>query len=298
MSSRVLGLPALGQRCLSTSSSASYGAVGEGARTFDAKNPLAYIPKGTRPPGAAPVQAAAQAASNTWLLHPWLPIDVRIPIVLGVGLASGYVYLSTSGQLQEFEDKWKQAGLPTELPKSLPELKLPDSLPSLDSVKESLANLKLPSAASLPALPALPALPPWLSGTQQPAAPPAVTETGFSMTPEAGTLGKNDGARPCCSMLAALPAHRAQPAPSDRAAAQVQPCSAQSATWARRHAVPTTLVVERAAPCCFVRGAVPGTPAFWTWASVGAAFCPACCPSTAPHTQAATHSLTERGSAC
>lgn len=201
MSTRVLGLPALGQRCISTSVSASYAGADDIAKAAEAKkNPSPYISKSIPTPGTSP--AAAKAASNAWLLHPWLPIDVRIPIVLGVGIASGYVYLSSSGQLQEFEDRWKKAGLPTELPQSVKDMKWAESLPTVDSMKATLGGL------SLPAVPALPALPEWLQG-KKPAASKPIHEPGFSMTSGDGHSGEAEGVplRPCPANSASSDQH-------------------------------------------------------------------------------------------
>jgi hypothetical protein len=66
---------------------------------WDAKEPLRHwtssgsIYKNRAPP-----------RSNRWLLHPWLPIDVRLPALVGVCGMATYLYLEQTGKLQEAQD--------------------------------------------------------------------------------------------------------------------------------------------------------------------------------------------------
>ena len=60
-------------------------------RSWDAANPTAYWTGNAsayvhRPP----------PRSNRWLLHPWMPIDIRLPALAGVLGAAAYIYLERS----------------------------------------------------------------------------------------------------------------------------------------------------------------------------------------------------------
>lgn len=57
-------------------------------RGWDAANPTAYWTG-----GASAYQHRPPPRSNRWLLHPWMPIDVRLPALVGVLGAAAYIYL-------------------------------------------------------------------------------------------------------------------------------------------------------------------------------------------------------------
>jgi hypothetical protein len=56
----------------------------------------------------------AARRSNTWRLHPWLPVDIRLPAAAGVLSMGLYLYLEQTGQLDAAQRRLKEASKATE----------------------------------------------------------------------------------------------------------------------------------------------------------------------------------------
>jgi hypothetical protein len=59
---------------------------------WDPKDPIRYWQSGDPASAAAP-------RSKRWLLHPWMPIDIRLPILVGFVGCAAYIYLERSNTL-------------------------------------------------------------------------------------------------------------------------------------------------------------------------------------------------------
>ena len=71
------------------------------------------------------------APRNTWLLHPWLPIDVRLPALVGCVSAGTYLWLEKEGKLDEAKQRLQEAQRASE--------------GAITTVSSSLKSFKLPS---------------------------------------------------------------------------------------------------------------------------------------------------------
>lgn len=71
------------------------------------------------------------APRNRWLLHPWLPVDVRLPAFVGCVSAGTYLWLEKEGKLDEAKQRFQEARRASE--------------GAITSVSSSLKSFKLPS---------------------------------------------------------------------------------------------------------------------------------------------------------
>lgn len=71
------------------------------------------------------------APRNTWRLHPWLPVDVRLPALVGVATMGAYLWLEQNGKLGEAKQRFQDAKQASE--------------GAIASVSSSFKSLKLPS---------------------------------------------------------------------------------------------------------------------------------------------------------
>ena len=80
------------------------------SRPWDAKNPIAYW-NGSNTASAYTERKAPR--SNAWLLHPWLPVDIRLPMLVGVLGAAAYIYLERTDTLgsahRQLQTTWEQS---------------------------------------------------------------------------------------------------------------------------------------------------------------------------------------------
>jgi hypothetical protein len=84
----VLGLLTLGYK------NAAGGCRQYANRPWDPSNPTAYwVGRASAYTNRKPLP------SNTWLLHPWLPVDIRLPMLAGVLGAAAYIYLERTDRL-------------------------------------------------------------------------------------------------------------------------------------------------------------------------------------------------------
>ena len=74
---------------------------------FDPRQPLQYWVQNSA--SAYTHRAAAEPQSKKWLLHPWMPIDVRLPALIGVLGMAGYLYLDRTHAISTAESKARSA---------------------------------------------------------------------------------------------------------------------------------------------------------------------------------------------
>ena len=65
-------------------------------RPWDASNPTGYWVG-----RASAYSERKPTPSNTWILHPWIPIDIRVPLFVGVVGAATVLYLERTKSLHE-----------------------------------------------------------------------------------------------------------------------------------------------------------------------------------------------------
>jgi hypothetical protein len=71
---------------------------------WDATNPTSYWSG-----GASAYKDRKPSHSNKWLLHPWLPVDIRWPVFIGIFGAAAFIQLERSPALSDAQKRSKQA---------------------------------------------------------------------------------------------------------------------------------------------------------------------------------------------
>jgi hypothetical protein len=71
---------------------------------WDPTNPTSFWTS-----GASAYKDRKPTRSREWLLHPWLPVDIRLPVVTGILGAAAYIYLERTRTLEAAQKRSKDA---------------------------------------------------------------------------------------------------------------------------------------------------------------------------------------------